>query len=987
MRGVLVLLLLASIVPTWAGDVLTVDDCELNTGGWSGANEGKGSAIDARVTLNQRKFGDGCLMIDWRRVPGGWCSLGRPIKADWSIYSTLRFWMRPVGGSGVEVRLVDNAKRVLTARVPAAGDGAWQQVVLEFSAFTKPKPPAPPKDPKAKDAPKEGEAAAPPPADEGKFEFTQVAELRLTPLGEGAGRLFIDHIDLAVLKDGQSLGTAPLPPPPSKLWELEAPVVKKTATVTVDGERIGGRVSRLLASGWGDDAGEFADNPEWAQLVKDAGLPLLRINARLDRFAKTAAYDHAPLERDLAALNACGAQGMVVIDGTPPAQGKSRDLPKDTEAWAEMAAAIVKRVNIESRLGVQVWQIWNEADSKTGWTGKVEEFAALAAKTAERMKRADPSITVLAGGFSRPLGLKDMGQRIADHDAAGAIDGMSWSQYALEKVADGGAADALDRTWGFERPLVDLAHLGRLAGRPLVAGVALRPTNERTVYNPRLDSVFAPVYAASAFNHLVRQNALLCCWQSATPQRISGLVDGSGKQRPLVKLLRRLNAQLREHDWYWLDAESTTAGVEALAAVAGDRVLLMLVNKDANGAQHDTTIKLDRLKFNAGTVWTLGRGADGEEEKPIAAGGLRLVLPSVSVTLITGTLAEPVVTPDKAPEALGPVGRVQLTVRAVDKAKGALVGEDKDGRLISVITGALKPEPGKEPKAAKPAKADKEKDKDEEKEEPAAPPAPKTAFVPGMRLEVTGKRRGAVMVADKCVLQGETAAVPKVSDSGFNLAERLKGRPTLVAERIKPGYDVARIMDLPVKPQLVFNAKQFQGDAKKLSNESDFSAKIRLAWNEENLYVVAAVQDDTFSAPENVAGWAKGDAMVLAFDLAFDSPPGDNDENDVEIVITAKDNRAQGSLLIAPGLRRNQAFVDGARFAKPANDGWQVAAIIPWTTLGFAPEVGRSFGFDLLLNESDKEKSRDGWYEWAQGLAGSKTAAQDFSRFGILELR
>lgn len=983
------LLLLLFVITASAGDVLTVDDFETGASQWTGANEGKGSAIEARITLNQRKYGDGSLAIDWKRVPGGWCSLGRPVKADWSVLTTLRFWMRPIGGTGVEVRLVDNAKRILTARVPAPGDGTWQPVVLEFTAFSKPKPPAPPpKDPKAKepakDAPKPAEAT--PPVDEGKFDFTQVAELRLSPIGEGAGRLFIDHVDVVVLKDAQPLGVTPMSPPPIKLWELEAPLVKKTATVEVDGERIGGRISRMLASGWGDDAGEFADNPEWAALVKDAGLSLLRINARLDRFARTATYDAGPLERDLAALNACGAQGMVVIDGTPPAQGKSRDLPKDTEAWADMAAAIVKRINIESRLGVQVWQIWNEADSKTAWTGKPEEFAALAAKTAERMKRADPTITVLVGGFTRPQGLKDLGQRIVDADTSGAIDGLSWSQFALEKVADGGAGDALERTWGFERPLVDLAHLGRIAGRPLMAGIALRPTNERTVYNGRLDSVFTPVYAASAFNHLVRQNALLGCWQSATPQRIGGLVDGSGKQRPLVKLLRRLNAQLREHDWYWLDAESSTASVESLAAVSGDKLLLMLVNKDANGAQHETTIKLDKLKFGTGTMWTLGRGADGDEEKPVPAGGLRLVLPPISVTLVTATLTEAVVAPDKAPESPGPSGRTQLTVRSVDKAKGTLVGEDKEGRLVSVITGALKPEPGKEAKAPKPAKVDKDKDK-EDRDEPAAAPAPKTAFVPGMRLEVTGKKRGPVLVADKCVIQGETATVPAVSDSGFNIAERLKGRKKLVVERLKPGFDAARIMDLPVKPALIFTAKQFEGDAKKLSNESDFGAKIRFAWNEENLYVVAAIQDETFVAPEKIQEWAKGDAMVLAFDFAFDSPPGDNDENDVEIVITAKDNKAQGLMLIAPGLKRNQSFNDGARFSKPANDGWQVAAIIPWTQLGFTPEVGRTFGFNLLLNESDKEKSRDGWYEWAEGLGSTKTTGQDFTRFGILELR
>ncbi len=40
-----------------------------------------------------------------------------------------------------------------------------------------------------------------------------------------------------------------------------------------------------------------------------------------------------------------------------------------------------------------------------------------------------------------------------------------------------------------------------------------------------------------------------------------------------------------------------------------------------------------------------------------------------------------------------------------------------------------------------------------------------------------------------------------------------------------------------------------------------------------------------------------------------------------------------------------------------------------------------------MLTESDKEKAAEGFFEWAPGMSNVTITAQDFSQFGILELR
>ncbi len=928
------------------GEVLNLDDGE-KAGSWQARHDGKLALCDVRTTFNLAKVGDGSILTAYRKQKGGWCSLGRVINADWTTYACLRFWVRMDGVNDLEVRLTDTGNENFITKVTAKTPGEWEYVALPFASFERNK----------------GYQAQGATSD-GKLDLIKITDLSISPLGEGEGRFWLDQVDVAIIPEAQPLLPPATPPaPPARLFELDAPLVKKTTKVDVDAGRIAGRLSQHLAGGWGEDVGEFAGNAPWSDLVRAAGLPLLRINARLDRLTRDGVYDTWLLEQDIKALIAAGSQAYVVIDGTPAALGKSRENPTDGNAYADIAAAIVQRINIDQKLGVKYWQFWQDADVKTGWTGTAEEFGVLAARVIERMKRVDPSIVVFSGGLSRSTGVRAFGQQSVTLDPA--VDGLAWSTFVFEKISEGNATEALERTWGFERTFLHVADLARAVGRPLVSSVAMRVANERTVYNPRLDSIFAPVYLASAINHLARQHAAVGLWQNATPQRVAGLIDAQGKHRPLVSFLGRWNAVVRERPWYWIESETGTAMVESLAAVSGDRFLILLVNKDSVGGQHDVTLKYIDMKIATANVWTLGRGIEAGEDKPLSGGGTRVILPPTSVTLISGTLSEPQPDPATEPEVAGGGGKTQVTVRHVDRATKTFFADDKDGRTFVVSFGDLKAVPGK-----KPAKDETPVEK---------------AFLPGQQLEIIGRKKPPFIVAEKCVLQGETASVPTTSDSGFNLAERIKGKPVTQAERLKPGFDPARLAEMPGKPTLAFSAKQIQGIKGMPPQDSDFSAKVRLAWNEENLFVVAIIQDDIVMAGDPPTRWDRQDSVVIGFDMGIDSSAGNNDENDTQIVGYAKDKKGQAFTPVALG-KKGGTFA-GLKYSRPSNDAHTFIFTIPWTSLGFVPETGRRFGFNLVLTESDKEKSAEGFFEWAQGMSNVNLTAQDFSQFGILELK
>lgn len=83
--------------------------------------------------------------------------------------------------------------------------------------------------------------------------------------------------------------------------------------------------------------------------------------------------------------------------------GKARDLyiaPGDIPLFLEYARQLVTHY----RGRVYAWEIWNEPDIDRFWTGRPEEFYALARRTAEAVRAADPEARIVGTAMTGPLG-------------------------------------------------------------------------------------------------------------------------------------------------------------------------------------------------------------------------------------------------------------------------------------------------------------------------------------------------------------------------------------------------------------------------------------------------------------------------------------------------------------------------------------------------------------------------------------------------------
>jgi len=115
--------------------------------------------------------------------------------------------------------------------------------------------------------------------------------------------------------------------------------------------------------------------------------------------------------------------------------------PKDFEKWVKVCINIVRHYNEGWANGYQnkikYWEIWNEPDLKSFWTGSADEFFRLYAMTAKAIKDYNPGLQVGGPSFSRG-GLKES----PENDWNGFIpycrennvplDFFSWHAYTTE---------------------------------------------------------------------------------------------------------------------------------------------------------------------------------------------------------------------------------------------------------------------------------------------------------------------------------------------------------------------------------------------------------------------------------------------------------------------------------------------------------------------------------------------------------------------------
>jgi hypothetical protein len=155
------------------------------------------------------------------------------------------------------------------------------------------------------------------------------------------------------------------------------------------------------------------------------------------------------------------------------------------------------------------------------------------------------------------------------------------------------------------------------------------------------------------------------------------------------------------------------------------------------------------------------------------------------------------------------------------------------------------------------------------------------------------------------------------------------------------------------------NAVVFGGGS--WTGPSDLSGDLRLAWDEDNLYLAVRVFDDVYVQTESGRDLFLGDSLeiLLDRDLAADAQVRSLSPDDFQLGISP------GSP--APGDNPN-AYLwypqnsEGARSqvrsaARRTDDGYIVEAAVPWSVFGIDPKEGDEFGFVFSISDNDSRST------------------------------
>lgn len=163
----------------------------------------------------------------------------------------------------------------------------------------------------------------------------------------------------------------------------------------------------------------------------------------------------------------------------------------------------------------------------------------------------------------------------------------------------------------------------------------------------------------------------------------------------------------------------------------------------------------------------------------------------------------------------------------------------------------------------------------------------------------------------------------------------------------------------------------------------DLRADIYLLWDEENLYVTARVFDDVPFVNNNEGSdiW-NGDCLEVTL--------GTDEKADLKRVYFVKGDYQIG---LSPGnnkdikpsdwIWRKDDHMGGIEVAsRKVERGYLIESKIPFKVLdGFKPQVGRAIGFDIAVDDADKD-ARELQFVWT----GTKNFYMDPSEWGIAVL-
>jgi xylan 1,4-beta-xylosidase len=115
-------------------------------------------------------------------------------------------------------------------------------------------------------------------------------------------------------------------------------------------------------------------------------------------------YHFDPTDRLIASIRSVAAEPLFRLGRS---SGSSAEPPADLDKFAAVARHILMHYNQGwdkgFHYGIRYWEIWNEPDSKSSWSGPPGEYYVLYEKTARALEAADANALIGGPSIAKPL--------------------------------------------------------------------------------------------------------------------------------------------------------------------------------------------------------------------------------------------------------------------------------------------------------------------------------------------------------------------------------------------------------------------------------------------------------------------------------------------------------------------------------------------------------------------------------------------------------
>ena len=137
---------------------------------------------------------------------------------------------------------------------------------------------------------------------------------------------------------------------------------------------------------------------------------------------------------------------------------------------------------------------------------------------------------------------------------------------------------------------------------------------------------------------------------------------------------------------------------------------------------------------------------------------------------------------------------------------------------------------------------------------------------------------------------------------------------------------------------------------------ADLSAKFKIGWDWNYLYLAVQVTDETYVQNASGADLFLGDSLELLMDinLAADFTSEGLSSDDYQLGISGEDlvkDDGEAYLWYPDGSAGSKTRVKIQ--ARPSDEGYRVEVAIPWSVLGMDPESGMHYGFAFGVSDND----------------------------------